>query len=86
MYSRRGYSEGFMNTNNLVWNASMSYPFFKGKLTAIIQGFDLLHNLSNITYNINGQGFTEIWNKSIPNYIMLHLQYKFHKHPKKEIR
>ena len=84
MYSRRGYGERSMNTNDLIWNASISRPFFKGKVTAIVQGFDLLQNLSNITYNVNGQGITEVWNRSIPSYVMLHLQYKFHKNPKKK--
>ena len=84
MYSRRGYSDSSMNTNDLIWNASVSRPFFKGKFVTIIQGFDMLHNLRNVTYNINGKGLTEVWNRSIPSYLMLHLQYKFHKNPKKK--
>lgn len=83
MYSRRGYGDASMNTNDLVWNASLSRVFLKGRLTTILQGFDLLHNLSNVTYAINGQGRTETWNRSIPSYFMFHLQWKFQKNPKK---
>lgn len=83
MYSRRGYGDASMNTNDLVWNASLSRAFLKGRLTTTLQGFDLLHNLSNVTYAINGQGRTETWNRSIPSYFMFHLQWKFQKNPKK---
>ena len=83
MYSRRGYGDASMNTDDLVWNASLSRAFLKGRLSVNLQGFDLLHNLSNVTYAINGQGRTETWNRSIPRYFMLHLQWKFNKNPKK---
>ena len=32
MYSRRGYGDASMNTDDLVWNASLSRAFFKGRL------------------------------------------------------
>ena len=83
MYARRGYGDASMNTDDLVWNASLSRSFLKGRLSVNLQGFDLLHNLSNVTYAINGQGRTETWSRSIPRYFMLHLQWKFNKNPKK---
>jgi len=47
MYSRRGYSVSAFNRNDLIWNASLSKSFFKGKLTARLEAFDLLHRLTN---------------------------------------
>ena len=47
MYSRRGYGSPDLNTDDFVLNASISQPFFKGKLIARIEAFDLLHQLSN---------------------------------------
>ncbi len=83
MFSRRGYYSDMMNDNHLVWNAQLSRSFLKNKLTAKVQAFDLLHQLSNTQYSINAQGRTETWNNSIPRYVMLTLQYKFSKMPKK---
>ena len=84
MYSRRGYYSSMMNDNHLVWNALLSRSFFKQKLTAKLQAFDLLHQLSSTQYSVNAQGRTETWNNCIPRYVMLSLQYKFQKMPKKK--
>lgn len=84
MYSRRGFTDSRMNTDDLLWNISLGYPFLKGKLVAHLESFDLLHQLNNITYTVNGQGRTETWNRSIPNYFMMRLQWKFNKNPKKK--
>jgi hypothetical protein len=84
MYSRRGYSDSFMNTNNLIWNASVGSSFFNGKMITRLEGFDLLHQLSSVQYYVNGQGRTEIWRNSIPSYVMLHLIYRLNFNPKKK--
>lgn len=55
----------------------------KGKLLAKLQGFDLLHQLSNTQYLMNAQGRTETWRNSIPRYVMLTLSYRFNVNPKK---
>lgn len=34
---------------------------------------DLLHQLSNTTYEVNAQSRTETWYRVIPNYVMLPL-------------
>ena len=85
MYSRRGYDNSRMNTNDLVWNASLAHSFMKGHLTATLNGFDLLQQLKNFTYSVNGQGYIESWHRSVPSYVMLHLMYKFHINPKKKL-
>jgi hypothetical protein len=84
VYSRRGYESADMNTDDFVWNIAVSYPILKGKLNLKLQGFDILHNLNNVTYMFNGQGRTETWHRSIPNYWMLCAQWRFNKNPKRK--
>ena len=79
MFSRRGYQTAEMNTDDLIWNASLSRSFVKGKLTCKLEAFDILHQLSNTTYTVNAQGHVETWTNKIPNYAMLHVIYKFAK-------
>ena len=84
MYSRRGYADESMNTNDLVWNARLSKSILKGNLTFIADGFDLLGQLSNIRYSVNAQGIQETWHNVVPRYAMLHVVYRFNKQPKKK--
>jgi hypothetical protein len=84
MYSRRGYSDSFVNTNNLIWNASVGSSFFNGKMITRLEGFDLLHQLTSVQYYVNGQGRTETWHNNIPSYVMLHLIYRLNVTPKKK--
>jgi hypothetical protein len=62
----------------------LSRSFLNNKLTAKIQAFDLLHQLSSTQYSINAQGRTETWNNCIQRYVMLTVQYSFTKSPKKK--
>ena len=84
MYSRGGYGSSELNTDDFVLNASVSQPFFKGKLIARIEAFDLLHQLSSTQYTVNAQGRTETWYRSLPHYVMAHLVYHWNKNPKKK--
>lgn len=84
MFARRGYQQSEMNTTDWIWNVQLARTFLKGNLTAKLQGFDLLQELSNIRYVINSQGRTEMWNNSIPRYVMLSLAWKFNINPKKK--
>ncbi len=84
MYSRRGYGSSELNTDDFVLNASVSQPFIKGKLIARLEAFDLLHQLSNTQYEVNAQGRTETWHRSLPHYVMLHMVYHWNKNPKKK--
>lgn len=83
MYSRRGYSDNTMNTNELVWNLRLAKKLMKGSLIIQADGFDILGNLSNIRRTINAQGRTETFSNVIPSYFLVHLTYKFNKYPKK---
>ena len=84
MYSRRGYGSSELNTNDFVLNASISQPFFNGKLIARIEAFDILHQLNNTQYTVNAQGRTETCYRSLPHYVMAHLVYHWNKNPKKK--
>lgn len=77
IYSRRGYSDETLNTNNFVWNGRITYSMLKGNLIAAIDGYDILHNLSNVFYSVNAQGRTETYRTVLPRYIMLSLQWRF---------
>ncbi len=83
MYSRRGYGSSELNTNDFVLNASLSQSLLKGKLIARIEAFDLLHQLSNTKYEVNAQGRTITWYRSLPHYVMFHLVYHWNKNPRK---
>ncbi len=84
MYSRRGYSDKSMNTNDLVLNANLSRSFLSKRLTVAVDGFDILGQLSGITRTLNGQGRVETWRNVIPNYVMLRCIYKLHIQPKRQ--
>lgn len=86
MFSRRGYQDNQMNTDDLIWNIGIFQSFLKGKpLTLKIEGIDLLHQLSSKDMSVNAQGRSETWTNSIPNYLMLHAIYKFNITPKKKL-
>ena len=84
MYSRRGYADRSMNTNEFVWNARLSKRFLHGNLICMLDGFDLLGNLSNVRRTINAQGRTETWSNVTPRYALLHVIYRLNKQPKKK--
>ena len=84
LYSRRGYGSAEFNTDEFVLNASLSQPFLKNKLIVRIEAFDILHQLSSTRYEVNAQGRTETWYRSLPNYVMFHLVYHWNRNPKKQ--
>lgn len=83
MYSRRGYGDPSANTDNLVWNARFSARIPKLNLTFMVDGFDILGNLSNLTQTMNSQGRFETYRNALPRYVMAHLIYRLNIKPKK---
>ena len=83
LYTRTGYADAALNTNDFVWNARLSRPFFKGKFLVLIDGFDILGQLSNVTRVMNAQGRTETYTNVMPRYVLLHAVWRFNKQPKK---
>ena len=84
LYSRTGYADDALNTNDLVWNARLSRPFFMGKWVVMLDGFDIFGQLSNVTRTLNAQGRTETYTNVMPRYGLLHVVYRFNKNPKKK--
>ncbi len=84
--SRRGYSSAAMNTNELIWNAQVSYRFLKRKATISLQTFDILNKQSNIQRSVNANGRRDTENNSIHSYAMLNFQYRFNVFGNREAR
>lgn len=84
IYSRRGYEDATINTNELVWNARLSKRCLKGNLTIMLDGFDILGNLSNVRRYINAQGRTESYYNVVPSYALFHVIYRLNRQPKKK--
>ena len=84
MYSRRGYSDNSMNTNELVWNARLTKRLMHGNLLLQLDGFDLLGQLSNVRHSIDAQGRSETFYNVIPSYGLFHVTWRMNKKPKSE--
>ena len=76
MNSRRGY-DGDANRDELIWNASASISFLKGnKATLQLAAYDLLHQRSNMNYNVSATSRTQTENKNITSYFMATIIYR----------
>ena len=83
MHSRRGYTDSEMNDNRLYWDASLTKSFHQGQWLLKLRGYDLLGQVSSLSYNINAQGRTETWTNSMRRYALLTVAYRFSQKPKK---
>ena len=77
VYNRRGYTDQALNTDNFVWNARLTYRALKGNLLLMLDGYDMLHDLSNVSYTVNAQARTEAYRTVLPRYFMFHVQWRF---------
>lgn len=84
LYGRTGYADSELNTKDVVWNARLARPFLKGKWLVVVDGFDILGQLSNVTRTINAQGRTETYTNVLPRYALLHVVYRFNNTPKNQ--
>ena len=82
-YTRRGYFDSQLNTTDILWNARVSRSFLKGSLVCAIDCYDLLRQLSNVSYTVNAQYRTETVTNVIPSYFLFSIQYRFNKQPKR---
>lgn len=82
VFMRRGYNDAALNTSNYVWNARLSYSMPKAGLLFMVDGWDMLHDISNVTHVVNSQGRTETFSTMLPRYVMFHVQWRFTKQPK----
>lgn len=77
MSSRRGYSSSEMNTNELIWNAQLSYRFLSQRQATIsLRMYDILHQRSNISRTISAYGRRDSENNSINSFFMIHFLYR----------
>lgn len=78
MSSRRGYSASEMNTDELLWNASISQSFLKGKaLTLKAEVFDILGQQTNISRTVNAFTRTDSRNNAVYQYAMFSAIFRF---------
>lgn len=84
MYTRRGYADPNLNTTDVVWNARVSKSLLKGSVVLALDAYDLLHQISTVSYIVNAQARTETVVNSIPSYLLFHIYYRFNKQPKRK--
>ncbi len=77
VYSKRGYADATLNTNELIWNAQLSYSFLRGKkLTVMLQWYDILHEQTNFSRTVNANGWRDTEVNTITSYAMVHISYR----------
>ncbi len=84
LYSRRGYGTPELDTTDAIWNMRLTFSPVRNKhWVFMLDGFDMLHQLSNVNYAVNAAGRTVTYTNALPRYIMLSAQYRFNIQPKK---
>jgi len=74
---RRGYSSATMNTNEVIWNATLSYRFLKNRQgTLSLSAYDILNQRSNISRSIDAYSRRDTETNSINSYIMCRFIYR----------
>lgn len=74
--SRRGYVDKNMNRDELVWNAQIAQPLFKGAASLSFEMYDILHKQSNITRSFTATGRSVYRYNGINSYCMVHFIYR----------
>lgn len=84
IYSRRGYGMKELDTTDAIWNMRVTYknPHLK-RWVFMLDGFDMLHQLSNVNYAVNAAGRTVSYTNALPRYILFSVQYRLNIQPKK---
>lgn len=82
IYTIHGVNDEALNRSFYLWNASLSRNFCKNKLTAKLEGFDLLKDISGINVDMDNGTYATTWRSCLSHYVMLHLSYHFSIMPK----
>ena len=83
-YTRRGYGVDYLDTTDPVWNLRLTYaPPRNSHWVFMLDGFDMLHQLSNVNYAVTASGRTVSYTNSLPRYMLLSVQYRLNIQPKK---
>lgn len=84
IYTRRGYGVKELDTSDAILNARLTWTPPKAKQwTFMLDGFDMLHQLSNVNYAVTATGRVVSYSNALPRYVMLSVQYRFHRQPKR---
>lgn len=84
LYTRSGYGSPELDTTDAIWNMRLSYAPRKAKHWIIyLDGFDMLHQLSNVNYSVSATGRTVTYTNVLPRYTMLTVQYRLNIEPRK---
>lgn len=76
--SRRGYNDAAMNTDELLWNATLSQHFLKGRrATVSVSWYDILGRRSDISSRISATSRTDSRTTGVYSYGMLRFRYRF---------
>lgn len=79
-YSRRGYADASMNTNQILWSLSVSQRFLRGNnLILSLRATDLLNQRDNINRSISETARTDTRSDMVHSYVLCSLTYKFGK-------
>lgn len=84
LYARRGYGVKELDTNDLVWNMRVSYTPPNSLMSFYIDAFDMLHQLSNVSYAVNDQARTITYTNALPRYLLFTVQFRLFRAPKKK--
>lgn len=84
-YTRNGYGVDYLDTTDPVWNIRFSYcPPRNTKWVIMLDGYDMLHTLSNVSYAVTASGRTISYTNVLPRYLLLTVQYRLNIQPKKK--
>lgn len=83
-YTRRGYGSRQLDTTDAILNVGLSFAPRKSHWVFMVDGFDLLHQLSNVQYAVSASGRTVSYTNALPRYVLFTAQYRINKQPKKK--
>ena len=83
-YTRRGYGSKELDTTDAIFNVGLSYAPRKSRWVFMLDGFDLLHQLSNVHYAVSASGRTVSYTNALPRYVLLTVQYRLNLQPRKK--
>ena len=84
LYTRRGYGVKELDTTDPIWNMRLTWsPRRAQQWVFMLDGFDMLHQLSNVNYAVTASGRTVSYTNALPRYVLLSVQYRLHIQPKK---
>jgi len=77
---RRGYSDASMNTNELIWNATLSQRLLRQKtLTLSVRAYDILNQRDNVNRYVSVTSRSDSRTVSVHSYVMFSVNWRFGK-------